>query len=378
MALCCVLRHNERKGVIHLPRQTLKKRPDGRYVCKYKGFSFYGRTQSEALAAREEYKKQEKYGRKPREKYTFAEYAAEWLPTYKSNVAINTYNKCAMYLTRISRQLPQVPLAEITSSDIKKMYNNYNHLMDSTRKKVESITRAVFRTARNDGLIVIDPCENVHRDKGENGTHRNLEAWEIRLIEETYQEESMGLLAMAMLYSGMRKGEALAIDIDRDIDFENGYIHIRKAIRNEAGKSVLSKTKTKAGVRDVPLFPPLRKALEGKHGALMKTRTGTYIREETENLRWHAYVEHLSKKAGRTVKIRQHDLRHTFATMLYDADVDIKTAVKWMGHANEQMILRIYAHLTQKKEESAIARMNKMLTNAPSGQNGSQPKAVKP
>lgn len=55
-----------------MPRQTLKKRPDGRYVCKYKGFSFYGRTQSEALAAREEYKKQERYGRKPREKYTFA------------------------------------------------------------------------------------------------------------------------------------------------------------------------------------------------------------------------------------------------------------------------------------------------------------------
>lgn len=50
-----------------MPRQTLKKRPDGRYVCKYKGFSFYGRTQSEALAAREEYKKQEKYGRKPLE-----------------------------------------------------------------------------------------------------------------------------------------------------------------------------------------------------------------------------------------------------------------------------------------------------------------------
>lgn len=55
----------------------------------------------------------------------------------------------------------------------------------------------------------------------------------------------MGLLAMAMLYSGMRKGEALAIDIDRDIDFENGYIHIRKAIRNEAGKSVLSKQRRK-------------------------------------------------------------------------------------------------------------------------------------
>ena len=48
-----------------MPRQTLKQRPDGRYACKYKGKFFYGATQTEALAAREEYKRQEKSGLRP-------------------------------------------------------------------------------------------------------------------------------------------------------------------------------------------------------------------------------------------------------------------------------------------------------------------------
>ena len=101
-----------------MPRQTLKKRPDGRYVCKYKGFSFYGRTQSEALAAREEYKKQEKYGRKPREKYTFAEYAAEWLPTYKSEVTAKVYDDYVARLNKIASILPKVEMRLITPKSL--------------------------------------------------------------------------------------------------------------------------------------------------------------------------------------------------------------------------------------------------------------------
>lgn len=166
MALCCVLRHNERKGVIHLPRQTLKKRPDGRYVCKYKGFSFYGRTQSEALAAREEYKKQEKYGRKPREKYTFAEYAAEWLPTYKSEVTINVYDAYVSRLNQIASILPQTEMRLITPSDIQRLYNAFSDRGEGTRRKIAESTRAVFRAAKNDGIVAISPCENVRRKKG--------------------------------------------------------------------------------------------------------------------------------------------------------------------------------------------------------------------
>lgn len=238
-----------------MPRQTLKKRPDGRYVCKYKGFSFYGRTQSEALAAREEYKKQEKYGRKPREKYTFAEYAAEWLPTYKSEVTINVYDAYVSRLNQIASILPQTEMRLITPSDIQRLYNAFSDRGEGTRRKIAESTRAVFRAAKNDGIVAISPCENVRRKKGAVGTHRNLDDWEIKLIRDTCNNERMGIYAMVMVYAGLRRGEALALDIDDDVDFEKGVIHVRKAIRRERSDYIVTAPKTKAGIRDVPLFP---------------------------------------------------------------------------------------------------------------------------
>lgn len=372
MALCCDLRHNERKGVIHLPRQTLKKRPDGRYVCKYKGFSFYGRTQSEALAAREEYKKQERYGRKPREKYTFAEYAAEWLPTYKSEVTAKVYDDYVARLNKIASILPKVEMRLITPSDIQRLYNAFANRGDATRKKVAMTVRAVFRAALGDGIVTKNPCENIKPAKGEIGTHRNLEDWEVQIIEDTHQENPMGLFAMVMLYAGLRRGEALALDIDKDVDFENGVIHVRHSLRAEHSLCVIVQPKTKAGIRDVPLFLPLRKALTGKHGNIFTPKDGKKMSMNDVDVEWRRYLSFLSSVARKKVAIRQHDCRHTFATMLYDADVDIKTAVKWMGHANEEMIMRIYAHLTTKKEESAIEKVENALTKRSSGQNGSQ------
>ena len=347
-----------------MPRQTLKKRPDGRYVCKYKGFSFYGRTQSEALAAREEYKKQEKYGRKPREKYTFAEYAAEWLPTYKSEVTINVYDAYVSRLNQIASILPKIEMRQITPSDIQRLYNAFSDRGEGTRKKIAEVTRAVFRAAKNDGIVAMSPCENVRRKKGVTGTHRNLDDWEIKLIGDTCNNERMGVYAMVMLYAGLRRGEALALDVDRDVDFERGIIHVRRAIRRERSDYIVATPKTKAGIRDVPLFQPLRDVLRERHGHVIASKDDEIVSFSAVTDAWKRYQNHLSKIAGREVTIRQHDCRHTFATMLYNADVDIKTAARWMGHEDETMIMRIYAHLTEKKEENAIKKVENMLTSA--------------
>lgn len=347
-----------------MPRQTLKKRPDGRYVCKYKGICFYGKTQTEALTAREEYRKREKYGSKPREQFTFLEYAAEWLPTYKQNVSVNVYNTYVRNINKIASLLPDVPLRDIRPSDIQRMYNQFGDYGQGHRDKIVMTTKAVFKSAVADSIIDRTPCtDNVQMAKGKSGTHRALEPWEIKLIEETYQEERMGRYAMLMLYAGLRRGEAAVIDIDKDIDFDAGVIHVTKAIHIVNGIPEMTTTKTASGIRDVPLFAPLRKALEGCHGRLIANNSKyNLLANRTEYTAWQTYMRHLSTRAGREVKIREHDLRHTFATMLYEADVDIKTASKWMGHANEKMIISIYAHLTAKKEESAKQKIEKLLS----------------
>lgn len=85
---------------------------------------------------------------------------------------------------------------------------------------------------------------------------------------------------------------------------------------------------------------------------------------------WHSYMNHLNlmyggKNASRSrPKIEvikpftPHMLRHTYATMLYDAGVDIKSAQKFLGHANIEMTLSVYTHLTKFKIDSAIESLN--------------------
>ena len=57
-----------------------------------------------------------------------------------------------------------------------------------------------------------------------------------------------------------------------------------------------------------------------------------------------------------------HELSHTYATMLYDAGVDVKSAQKFLGHADITTTLRIYTHLSEQKEQAAIDALNVHLT----------------
>ena len=54
-------------------------------------------------------------------------------------------------------------------------------------------------------------------------------------------------------------------------------------------------------------------------------------------------------------------LRHTYATLLYDAGVDVKTAQRYLGHANLELTLKVYTHLTKYKEGKSMENYNKML-----------------
>lgn len=71
----------------------------------------------------------------------------------------------------------------------------------------------------------------------------------------------------------------------------------------------------------------------------------------------------------KTFSVRPHDFRHSYCTMLRDAGTDLKLAMKWMGHADEKMILKIYDHVTDFRTEQALSTLEKMTSGS---QNGSQ------
>jgi site-specific recombinase XerD len=60
--------------------------------------------------------------------------------------------------------------------------------------------------------------------------------------------------------------------------------------------------------------------------------------------------------------------------MLYNAGVDIKSAQRFLGHADIKVTLKIYTHLSGQKEQDAINALNQHLFDKKSGKN---PGAVK-
>lgn len=123
-------------------------------------------------------------------------------------------------------------------------------------------------------------------------------------------DDQWGAMFTVALWCGLREGELLGL-MWRDILFDRHAIRVRQSL--VLGR--LSDTKTKAGVRTVPLFPPVEAALL-RHRAAWRQGRGefrdlVFLQESgwpvgtREALRaWHA-----AGRAARLPKIRLHDAR---------------------------------------------------------------------
>jgi integrase len=101
--------------------------------------------------------------------------------------------------------------------------------------------------------------------------------------------------------------------------------------------------------------------------------SGKMMSESAFRRAWDSYLHYLNIQAGgrdasRTrpkvsviSHITPHMFRHTYATILYDANVDVKSAQLLLGHTDVSVTLRIYTHLSLQKKSNAICNLNKHL-----------------
>ena len=354
-------------------KQVLKQRADGRFCCRYHGIQFMGRTSDEALAARADYMR---LLRQNRPSTAFSVYVSKWLQAYKNHLTDAPYNTHTRNINKFIDCIGDKRLHRITPSDVSLYYQSFSGKSRSTINSARDTIKGIFKAALADNLIDKDPTTNIQPPKGPKGTHRAITPEERQLIHTT--EHRLRPAVMVMLYAGLRRGEALAIDIDRDIDFDRMTITVRQAIRfDRQGLPVIVSPKTAAGVRTVPMLQGLADILRPLHGLLCPSASGQLMTESAWARAWSSYLTALSearngckkrwcKSPWQPVIIRAHDLRHSYCTMLYDAGIDLKTAMLWMGHADQTMTIQVYTHLTDTRRaeaETALRNAEKTCLN---------------
>lgn len=164
-------------------------------------------------------------------------------------------------------------------------------------------------------------------------------------------------------YTGARKGEIHAL---RWSDYDGCTISIRKSIaQNLKGGDRETPPKNKSSNRDVKLPTPLISILD-EHYERMRQTTGF-----TENYHICGGIRALrdtplsnenfkNAKAANLHRLRIHDFRHSHASLLANAGVNIMEISRRLGHSNIEQTLNTYSHLYPKEENIAVQVLNKI------------------
>jgi integrase len=169
------------------------------------------------------------------------------------------------------------------------------------------------------------------------------------------------------LGTGLRLGELRALRW-RDVDRGKRLIRVERAY----SRRELTRPKTDAGLRSVPLFGSVDDALRGLAARAVErglyapdelvftTVRGTPLHESNVNRRiWQPALER-AELAG--LGYRFHDLRHTCVSRLVAAGADVKLVQAVAGHASPLITLKRYSHLLDSRISEASDRFDPART----------------
>ena len=374
-----------------MAKSRVKKRPDGRYAMqiylgtvdgkrKYK--TVYGGTPKEVQKKADEVRILMGKGINITSmRDSFGDWAEKFLISKEADgVSVSQLNSYKNYCRNHLSPLYMKSLSEILPADIQSIINE-TKLAKNTLKAIRNTASQIFRLAIENRAIDFNPADYVRIPKIAPEFHRDaLTDDQQRWIRETPHRAQRA--AMLMLYSGLRRGEATALTW-ADVDLNTGTISVTKSAEMINGKPHIKTTKTETGIRIVRIPQVLIDFLRNEKDSefplcmhVIHSARGKMMTNQAWRCMWDSYLLDLNVKYGYGGKINKFDphgvvmripaftphwLRHTFASLLYRAGVDVLTARDQLGHSDIKTTLMIYTHLDKLYKEKHMDKLNEYL-----------------
>ena len=311
-------------------------------------------------------------------------------------------NYLYMYDRFVRNTFGNKKIADIRFSDVLQFYNclmQQQEMQINTLESIHTLLRPTFQLAVRDGIIRNNPTDGVLAEVKKNSDHHSgirhaLTVAQQRAFMEHVANHPVYFhwwpLFTILLGTGCRIGEALGLRWE-DIDCENRVIHINHSLVyypvGESRTSVqhISKPKTKAGERTIPMLDSVQDAFEmlreeqlengwnnveidGMHGFIFCNRFGNVPNPQSVNRAikrivsdYNATEEISAKREHRKAVLlpdfSAHHLRHTFCTRLCEQETNLKVIQSDMGHKDIKTTMDIYAEATEEKKQESFERL---------------------
>ena len=325
----------------------------------------------------------------------FDTYAQEWLDLYCGPLAYGTQvDYQTVCKNHVIPPLSGMRIQEIRQRDINRAMVQVCGNSESVYDKTYMLIKQIFRSAIADGIITSNPCPPARKGGIPPKPKQALTKEQISALLCAIKGTNTHLFCMIGLYSGLRREEILGLQWDCVSLEDVPCIDVKRALRFEHNRPVVSEQlKTAAARRVIPIPPQLAECLKEaktlsqskyvianqdggpcsgsqfrKLWNIIRVYTGedkplptSVVSEATKHSRQP--TGNVSFEAIRGLSITPHILRHTYISNLLLGGVDIKTVQYLAGHERATITLDIYAHLTYNRPEEILPKVNLAFSN---------------
>ena len=345
----------------------MKQRSDGRWVKKItingKPHFFYSTESTERKAEKDIQQQLISYTEtEHRKKHNIKCLADKMLTSKEHSISHYTYTAYENAIKHLSPFF-DYDIEDITLKMAQTLLDNLSRQNYGywSIQKTKTVLGLIFKEAILNGSTVHNFCSDLTISKSLPKTKvHSPDDTVINLITQNHHQP-FGLWALLLLSTGFRRGEVAAIQ-NKDIDFKNKTINLWRSvefIHNQA--HLKNMPKTASGVRTVPILDILYSPLY-EHCKKLKDTDFIFGIEKPLSLtmirkRWAKYEDIIG------VKVKQHQLRHAYAFLLYRAGVDVKTAQYLLGHSDYKVTMNIYTDFDDTLKSQSAQKINEFMSN---------------
>lgn len=292
-------------------------------------------------------------------------YRADQVATKRESTYRRNYFACESLMRILGSD---TLICRLNAGYVRKCFNGTgddNGTLNERLTRLKALLRWGYENDYIDDIRWIDKLKKYpDPEKRERLQDKFLERAELKELLSEMAIDRWRLLTAFMGLSGLRVGEAIALDSNIDIDFKNRVIHVTKT--RDPVNNVTTEPKTLSSRRDVYMQDEL-------FDLCHKIRAYTL----SENLRngckstlffcdlngdyvdYYAYNKYLRETSIRVLgrPITTHVLRHTHVSLMAEAGVDLDVISRRLGHESSRITKDVYYHVTKVAQKAENDRL---------------------